>query len=157
MATSLSPPCPPPPVSPPPPQPLPPPPLLSLDAPSASPVCVQAHAPFDRSSGQKARSATLGRHRASRANPVANSARVHPNDESIEEIFGQLWVIPNMERARVPEQRSQGGGLVWVCSELVRAGKVTPVDCFLVSQRVEGIPKLISFAPGSWRVSPYLC
>jgi hypothetical protein len=81
---------------------------------------------------------------------VANSARVHPNEESIEEIFGQLWVIPNMERARVPEQRSQGGGLVWVCSELVRAGKVTPVDCFLVSQRVEGIPKLISFAPGSW-------
>jgi hypothetical protein len=59
---------------------------------------------------------------------------------------------PNSEKVRVHEQQSQGGGLVWVHSELVRAGKVTPADCFLVSrsQRVEGIPKSINFAREIW-------
>jgi hypothetical protein len=41
--------------------------------------------------------------RAAECYPAAESEGLCPNEELIEEIFGQLWAIPKSERARVPE------------------------------------------------------
>jgi hypothetical protein len=90
--------------------------------------------------------------RAAECDLAAESEGLCLNEESIEEIFDQLWAIPKSERARVPEPRAHGNALVWVRKDLVRAGKVTLVDCFPVnkSHKFEGSPSAISFAQDIW-------
>jgi hypothetical protein len=97
--------------------------------------------------GQSGASGTLGAHQARKLDLVADSVGEYSDEEGIEEIFGQLWVIPNSEWARVLGLRSRGGGLAWVRSEFL-----TPADCFPVSRthRVVGIPKTINFAREIW-------
>jgi hypothetical protein len=46
---------------------------------------------------------TPGSHRAKEMDLAVGKGGVHPDEESIEEIFSQLWVVPKSERARVGE------------------------------------------------------
>jgi hypothetical protein len=92
---------------------------------------------------------TLGGPSAHQADPVVGKASESHGEEHIEEIFGQLWAIPDSPRPRV----SHGGGhLVWIRSDLVRERKIRPEDCHPVSrfQKFDKQPKTLSFARDIW-------
>jgi hypothetical protein len=55
------------------------------------------------------------------------------DEEHIEELFDQLWAIPNQEKSRVPIL-PHGGCLFWVRMELVRERCIRLEDCFPVSR-----------------------
>jgi hypothetical protein len=77
---------------------------------------------------------------------------IHPEEEFIEEIYSQLWIVPKPE-VRVQESPGlNGGGLVWVRNDLVRDRKVILADCFPVSKshRFEGTLKKIQLATQIW-------
>lgn len=88
---------------------------------------------------------TLGAVRGNRrADPV-----VEVEDELCEEIFGQLWAIPNSRANPKREiQREDGGCLVWIRKDLVREKWIRAEDCFPVtrSYRVREVPSSISFS-----------
>jgi hypothetical protein len=69
----------------------------------------------------------------------------HLDDELVEEIFGQLWVMLRPIESRVPAHHN-GGCLVWVHHELLREKRVRPEDCFSVSrsQRIIQQPTRLS-------------
>jgi hypothetical protein len=69
----------------------------------------------------------------------------------VEELFGQLWNVPN-PRPRVREAESNGGCLVWVRRDLLREKRVTPQDCFLTNREVRmyRAPTKLRFARDIW-------
>jgi len=74
---------------------------------------------------------------------------VELGEEEIEEFYGQLWAIPSATKpVRVPAK----GFLAWIRRDLVEAKSFTIDDCFPVkrSDRIEGIPKRISFLRDIW-------
>jgi hypothetical protein len=55
-------------------------------------------------------------------------------EDYIEEIFGQLWAIPDLERARVMGPWSHGGCLVWIRNDLLRERKIHLEDYYPLSR-----------------------
>jgi hypothetical protein len=94
---------------------------------------------------------TLGGVREHRADPVAGKEPVIPEEEHIEEIFNQLWSIPNPSTPRIPTGHGDSH-LVWIRSDLVRERKIRPKDCYSVSKhhRIDNAPKTLSFSRDIW-------
>jgi hypothetical protein len=93
-----------------------------------------------------------GSHRAEEFDLAVGKEGIHPEEEFIEEIYSQLWIVPKPE-VRVQESPGlNGGGLVWVRNDLVRDRKVILADCFPVSKshRFEGTLKKIQLATQIW-------
>jgi hypothetical protein len=66
---------------------------------------------------------------------VAEEEDADQGEESIEEIFGQLWAIPKADKVRVPSPQRHGKGMVvWIRKELVKNHCIGPEDCFPVSR-----------------------
>jgi hypothetical protein len=67
-------------------------------------------------------------------------------EEYMEELFDQLWVIPKSEMARVPHQVTHGGYLVWVHKERLREGNLRPEEWYPVSKhhRFERVARSLS-------------
>jgi NADPH-dependent 7-cyano-7-deazaguanine reductase QueF len=40
-------------------------------------------------------------------------------EECVEEIFGQLWMVPRPDKVRVPDSSSRRGCFIWVRKDLV--------------------------------------
>jgi hypothetical protein len=81
------------------------------------------------------------------------------DEEHIEELFGQLWAIPNQEKPRVPIS-PHDGCLFWVRGELVRERCIRPEDYFPVSgsQRINGVPMTLRWSdirPGDGKRATY--
>jgi hypothetical protein len=75
------------------------------------------------------------------------------DEDHVEEFFGQLWSIPHsLERARVSNQASYGGHLVWIRSDLVKSRNIRPEDCFSVGrhEKIVDKPKTVSFLRDIW-------
>jgi hypothetical protein len=62
-------------------------------------------------------SQTHGKH------PTEGSGGSNGEEQHIEEIFSQLWAVPNEKKPRVPKSENHGC-LVWIRSDLVRERKV---------------------------------
>jgi hypothetical protein len=73
------------------------------------------------------------------------------SEEHVEEIFGQLWAIPNSEAARVPHP-GYGSMLVWIRKDLVRERRIRLEDCFPVSRshRIDKPPTRLYWAMDIW-------
>jgi hypothetical protein len=73
-------------------------------------------------------------------------------EDYIEEIFGQLWAIPDLERARVTGPWSHGGCLVWIRNDVLRERKIHLEDCYPLSrlQKFDLMSRTLSF---SWDIS----
>jgi hypothetical protein len=73
---------------------------------------------------------------------VAEVEDAEQEAESIEELFGQLWAIPNPDKARVPNLMGGERRLVWIRKDLVREKCFRPDDCFPMGriQRFNGPP-----------------
>jgi hypothetical protein len=56
-------------------------------------------------------------------------------DQYVEELFGQLWVVPRLDKARVPAPSIGRGCLVSVRKDLVEARRARVEDCFPVDQK----------------------
>jgi hypothetical protein len=69
-------------------------------------------------------------------------------DEYVEELFGQLRVVPRPDKARVTDSSTGQGCLVWVRKDLMEARRVRVEDCFPVdwNQKVVGKPISLSFS-----------
>jgi hypothetical protein len=91
-----------------------------------------------------------GDNRAAGTDPGARNF-VDQDQECVEDLFGQLWVIPKSE-PRVPPPRSHGESLFWIRRDLVREKRVRLEDCYLVSrsQRVGKVSMTLSFARDIW-------
>jgi hypothetical protein len=63
---------------------------------------------------------TDGVHQAGQSDPGAADEEASPDEEAMEEISSQLWVVPRFDR--VVEPNFHGGRLAWVRKELVREG-----------------------------------
>jgi hypothetical protein len=77
----------------------------------------------------------------------------YEDDESIEEIFGQLCAIPKPGKVRVPPSQGHGRGmLAWIHKDLVEQWRIQSDDCFSVSksQRIGSAPIRLSFAKDIW-------
>jgi hypothetical protein len=72
-------------------------------------------------------------------------------EEHVEEIFGQLWAIPNSEAARVPHP-GYGSVLVWIRKDLVSKRRIRSEDCYPVSRnyRIEKPLTRLDFARDTW-------
>jgi hypothetical protein len=82
---------------------------------------------------------------------MAGKRPVIAKEEQIEEIYDQLWSIPNLSNPRV--QASHGGShLVWICSDLVRERRIRPEDCYPIGkhQKIDKAPKTLSFTRDIW-------
>jgi hypothetical protein len=80
-----------------------------------------------------------------------NRAVVRPDgdeEEHVEELFGQLWVIPNPDKPKAPNPSNDGRALFWIRKELVREGRVCPDDYSPVGrgQRITGKLRSLSWA-----------
>jgi hypothetical protein len=76
---------------------------------------------------------------------------VDQDEECVEDLFRQLWVIPKSE-PRVPPPHSHGGSLLWIHSDLVREKRVRLEDGYPVirSQRVGKVLMTLSFVRDIW-------
>jgi hypothetical protein len=85
---------------------------------------------------------TLGEDRSVNRDHVAAVEDAEQEDESIEELFGQLWAIPNPDKARVPNPTGGERRLVWIRKDLVREKRFRPEDCFPMGRilRFDGPP-----------------
>jgi hypothetical protein len=72
-------------------------------------------------------------------------------EEHVEEIFRQLWAIPNSEAARVPHP-GYGSVLVWIRKDLVSKRRIQSEDCYPVSRnyRIEKPLTRLDFARDIW-------
>jgi hypothetical protein len=89
----------------------------------------------------------------SRLDPVVGKAVTEQEGESIEELFGQLWLVPKSGNLRVPNPGDHGGGtLVWIRKELVQQRRIRSEVCFPVSrfQRIDTVPMRLSFTKDIW-------
>jgi hypothetical protein len=91
-----------------------------------------------------------GTNRVEHGDPVTGKGELD-DEEHVEEIFGQLWAIPNSEAAMVP-QLGYGGALFWVRKDLVRERRIWPEDYHSVSRdyMIEKPPTRLDFARDVW-------
>jgi hypothetical protein len=87
-------------------------------------------------------SSTLGTRKADQGDHVGEIGWTEKEEDAVEELFRQLWAIPQISPPRVPNLGWTEDRLVWVRKELVKEDHVRPKNCFVVSHfhRVEGIP-----------------
>jgi hypothetical protein len=85
---------------------------------------------------------TLGEDRSFNQDHVVEVEDAEQEGESIEELFSQLWAIPNPDKARVPNLMQGERRLVWIRKDLMREKCFRPEDCFPVGriQRFDGPP-----------------
>jgi hypothetical protein len=74
---------------------------------------------------------TLGVNRSTWSNPPDKATSL--DEEHIEELFGQLWAIPNSESVRVQKPEHGSGCLVWIHKNQVKARQIWTKDCYDVS------------------------
>jgi hypothetical protein len=55
-------------------------------------------------------------------------------EEHIEELYRQLWAIPNLERIKAAQPDHGGGCLVWIRKDLMKEGWIRLEDCHPVSK-----------------------
>jgi hypothetical protein len=65
---------------------------------------------------------------------VVEESNGDEEEDHIEELFRQLWVIPNPEKPKASYPSNGGDALFWIRMDLVREGRVRPEDCFLVGR-----------------------
>jgi hypothetical protein len=109
------------------------------------PISQRAHG-FDHSK-------TGGRNQRPQRDLVAEEEDADQGEESIEEIFGQLWAIPKVDKVRVPSPQRHGKGMVvWIRKELVKNHCIGLEDCFPVSrfQKIDSEPTRLSFVQDIW-------
>jgi hypothetical protein len=98
-----------------------------------------------------------GAHRTELSDPVVKNEIRGPDEDFVEEIFGQLWAVPKPLVPRVLDSPPHGGRLVWIRKDLVREKKVRPEDCFPVgrNQRIVHPVTKLSFSRDICRNGEY--
>jgi hypothetical protein len=65
---------------------------------------------------------------------AVEEAKSCSEEEAVEEILGQLWVVPKPDKPRVRRAMPDGGCLVWIRRDWLRERQVRPEDCFPMSR-----------------------
>jgi mannose/cellobiose epimerase-like protein (N-acyl-D-glucosamine 2-epimerase family) len=65
-----------------------------------------------------------GANRSSRPHLAVERTVADQEEESIEELFGQLWVVRKSDESRVLNPGHGGGTLVWILKELVQQCRI---------------------------------
>jgi hypothetical protein len=85
---------------------------------------------------------TLDTRKADQGDRVGEIGWTEKEEDAVEELFGQLWAIPQISPPRVPNLGWTEDRLAWVRKELVKEDRIRTKDYFVVSHfhQVEGIP-----------------